>query len=156
MDLRLPEIRRRWDAECSTARLAIGHDSSLRRVENWDLPTLAGAGALRSTAHDLLNFLAANLGNVLRERVARISLGSLEHQVLKEMRKAGPACGLVGATDLVPDHMGDNGRAMIGDHHDLEPVGEGEISNVRLGPGRRARDQSRCERKQRQLRPRHF
>jgi hypothetical protein len=24
MDLRLPEIRRRWDAECSTARLAIG------------------------------------------------------------------------------------------------------------------------------------
>jgi len=45
-----------------TARLAIGHDSSLRRVENWDLPTLAGAGALRSTANDLLNFLAANLG----------------------------------------------------------------------------------------------
>jgi D-alanyl-D-alanine-carboxypeptidase/D-alanyl-D-alanine-endopeptidase len=28
----------------------------------WDLPTLAGAGALRSTARDLLTFLAANMG----------------------------------------------------------------------------------------------
>ncbi len=43
-------------------RMAIGHDSSLRPVENWDLPTLAGAGALRSTANDLLGFVAANLG----------------------------------------------------------------------------------------------
>src|ERR1700730_3428997 len=29
---------------------------------NWDLTTLAGAGALRSTANDMLTFLAANLG----------------------------------------------------------------------------------------------
>jgi serine-type D-Ala-D-Ala carboxypeptidase/endopeptidase len=42
-------------------RLAPGHDAQLERVPNWDLPTLAGAGALRSTANDLLNFLAANL-----------------------------------------------------------------------------------------------
>jgi CubicO group peptidase (beta-lactamase class C family) len=44
------------------ARLAVGHDAALQPVENWDLPTLAGAGALRSTANDLLTFLAANLG----------------------------------------------------------------------------------------------
>jgi CubicO group peptidase (beta-lactamase class C family) len=44
------------------ARLAVGHDAGMRPVENWDIPTLAGAGALRSTANDLLNFLAANLG----------------------------------------------------------------------------------------------
>jgi serine-type D-Ala-D-Ala carboxypeptidase/endopeptidase len=44
------------------ARMAVGHDRSLDSVENWDLPTLAGAGALRSTANDLLTFLAANLG----------------------------------------------------------------------------------------------
>jgi D-alanyl-D-alanine-carboxypeptidase/D-alanyl-D-alanine-endopeptidase len=42
-------------------RLAAGHDAQLERVPNWDLPTLAGAGALRSSANDLLNFLAANL-----------------------------------------------------------------------------------------------
>jgi serine-type D-Ala-D-Ala carboxypeptidase/endopeptidase len=44
------------------ARLAAGHNAALDPVENWDLPTFAGAGALRSTANDLLNFLAANLG----------------------------------------------------------------------------------------------
>lgn len=44
------------------ARLAAGHDESLKTVENWDLPTLAGAGALRSTANDMLTFVAANLG----------------------------------------------------------------------------------------------
>jgi serine-type D-Ala-D-Ala carboxypeptidase/endopeptidase len=44
------------------ARLAVGHNRALDSVQNWDLPTLAGAGALRSTANDLLTFLAANLG----------------------------------------------------------------------------------------------
>jgi D-alanyl-D-alanine-carboxypeptidase/D-alanyl-D-alanine-endopeptidase len=42
-------------------RLASGHDSSGGVVANWDLPTLAGAGALRSTMNDMLKFLAANL-----------------------------------------------------------------------------------------------
>ena len=40
------------------SRLTAGHDAQLRTVPNWDLPTLAGAGALRSTANDLLAFLA--------------------------------------------------------------------------------------------------
>jgi len=44
------------------ARLAIGHTATLEAVPNWDLPTLAGAGALRSTVNDMLTFLAANLG----------------------------------------------------------------------------------------------
>jgi serine-type D-Ala-D-Ala carboxypeptidase/endopeptidase len=44
------------------ARLAAGHDSSLGKVANWDLPTLAGAGALRSTASDLMTFVAAAMG----------------------------------------------------------------------------------------------
>ena len=43
------------------ARLALGHDGDGHVVPNWDLPTLAGAGALRSTAKDLLAFLVANL-----------------------------------------------------------------------------------------------
>jgi D-alanyl-D-alanine-carboxypeptidase/D-alanyl-D-alanine-endopeptidase len=44
------------------ARLAVGHSEALAPVENWDIPTLAGAGALRSTTNDILTFLAANLG----------------------------------------------------------------------------------------------
>jgi len=41
--------------------LAMGHSNGLE-VENWDLPTVAGAGAIRSTAVDMLKYLAANMG----------------------------------------------------------------------------------------------
>ena len=43
-------------------RLAQGHGATLAPAANWDIPTLAGAGALRSTVDDMLRFLAANLG----------------------------------------------------------------------------------------------
>ena len=43
-------------------RLAQGHDKSLHPVPGWDLPTLAGAGALRSTANDMMRFLDACKG----------------------------------------------------------------------------------------------
>ncbi|HEX6316338.1 MAG TPA: serine hydrolase, partial [Gemmatimonadaceae bacterium] len=39
--------------------LAMGHDPSGNVTANWDLPSLAGAGALRSTANDMLKFIAA-------------------------------------------------------------------------------------------------
>ncbi len=42
-------------------RLAKGHSGNTE-VPNWDFPTLAGAGALRSSADDMLTFLAANMG----------------------------------------------------------------------------------------------
>ncbi|MEO1655336.1 MAG: serine hydrolase, partial [Bacteroidota bacterium] len=41
--------------------LAPGHHNGLE-VQNWDLPTLAGAGGIRSTASDMLDYLAANMG----------------------------------------------------------------------------------------------
>src|SRR5579863_6447129 len=44
------------------ARLALGHAANLSVVPNWDIDALAGAGALRSSANDMLTFLAANLG----------------------------------------------------------------------------------------------
>jgi serine-type D-Ala-D-Ala carboxypeptidase/endopeptidase len=40
-------------------RLAPGHDQNLKPVPNWDFTTLAGAGALRSTANDLVKFVKA-------------------------------------------------------------------------------------------------
>jgi CubicO group peptidase (beta-lactamase class C family) len=46
------------------ARVATGHSGGMAPVANWDIPTFAGAGALRSTANDMLTFLAANLGFV--------------------------------------------------------------------------------------------
>jgi D-alanyl-D-alanine-carboxypeptidase/D-alanyl-D-alanine-endopeptidase len=43
------------------ALLAPGHNAGGDTVSNWDLPTFAGAGALRSNIEDMLKFLRANL-----------------------------------------------------------------------------------------------
>ena len=43
------------------ARLAPGHTAKGEPTPNWDIPSLAGAGALRSTAAEMLTFLRANL-----------------------------------------------------------------------------------------------
>jgi CubicO group peptidase (beta-lactamase class C family) len=44
------------------SRMAQGHNSSLEPTPLWDLPAFAGAGAVRSTANDLLVILEACLG----------------------------------------------------------------------------------------------
>ncbi|MBT5875323.1 MAG: serine hydrolase, partial [Candidatus Latescibacteria bacterium] len=41
---------------------AKGHDVSGNVAPYWDIPTLAGAGALRSNMNDMLNFIEANVG----------------------------------------------------------------------------------------------
>lgn len=43
------------------ARFATPHDQYMREAKPWSLPALAGAGALRSTAEDMLKFLTAAL-----------------------------------------------------------------------------------------------
>jgi serine-type D-Ala-D-Ala carboxypeptidase/endopeptidase len=62
------------------SRLATGHDELGQPVSNWDLPTLAGAGALRSTANDLLKFLAAQQG------LTKSSLGPVMQKTQAEQR----------------------------------------------------------------------
>ncbi len=47
--------------ETMKANLAMGHSNGVQ-VANWDLPTLAGAGAIRSSLHNMLRYVAANLG----------------------------------------------------------------------------------------------
>ncbi|MCH8619541.1 serine hydrolase [Undibacterium sp. TS12] len=42
-------------------QLAPGHDSYGGPTANWDIPTLAGAGALRSNAQDMLRYLQAHM-----------------------------------------------------------------------------------------------
>ena len=44
------------------ARLAPGHNAALQPAANWNLELFAGAGGLRSTANDMLKFLAAATG----------------------------------------------------------------------------------------------
>ena len=44
------------------ARLATGHSDGGKPVSNWDVPALAGCGAMRSSVNDMLKFLALNMG----------------------------------------------------------------------------------------------
>ncbi len=44
------------------AHLASGHDETGKAAKNWDFDVLAGAGAIRSTANDMLRYLKANMG----------------------------------------------------------------------------------------------
>jgi serine-type D-Ala-D-Ala carboxypeptidase/endopeptidase len=46
------------------AKLAPGHNDEGSVVPNWDLPTLAGAGALRSNVSDMLTFVRANVDSM--------------------------------------------------------------------------------------------
>ena len=46
------------------ARFSTGHTADFKPTPHWNIPTLAGAGSLRSTAGDLLKLLAAELGYV--------------------------------------------------------------------------------------------
>ncbi len=59
--LSMPDTRITLSASMKE-RMATGHNALLAPVSNWDFPTLAGAGALRSSANDMLTFLEAFLG----------------------------------------------------------------------------------------------
>ena len=79
--------------------------------------------------------LAADRGELLREAPGRILRGALEHQMLEEMRDAGLARRLVGGADAVPQHVGDDRRAVIRDHHHGHAVGERELRDRGRGGG---------------------
>src|SRR5687767_2091627 len=63
------------------SRLAPGHDEADTAVTNWDLPTIAGAGALRSTPRDMVKFLAANLDSSIGAAARSLAAG---HAPLRE------------------------------------------------------------------------
>jgi D-alanyl-D-alanine-carboxypeptidase/D-alanyl-D-alanine-endopeptidase len=70
-------------------RFAQGHNRRGRPVPHWDLPALAGAGALRSTVADLLAFLRLQLGDG-DQALARAA--ALTHA--SRVRRRGASVGL--------------------------------------------------------------
>ncbi|HEX5471819.1 MAG TPA: serine hydrolase [Lacipirellulaceae bacterium] len=50
-------------SESQHQRLAPPYDSALQPAKNWDMPAFEGTGGIRSTANDMLKFIAANLAN---------------------------------------------------------------------------------------------
>ena len=69
--------------------LAMGHSGGIE-VENWDLTTLAGAGAIRSNALDMLKYLEANMGIVKSELYPAMQLSHKNSRT----EKAEPIVGL--------------------------------------------------------------
>jgi CubicO group peptidase (beta-lactamase class C family) len=61
-----------------------GHHFRLERASPWILPALTGAGGIRSTANDLLIFLAANMG------IIHTPLQTAMKKMLSVGRTAGP------------------------------------------------------------------
>ena len=97
--------------------LALGHDEAGAVVSNWDLPTLAGAGAIRSTTDDMLKFASANL------HPERGELGRAMAFAHKERAPVGPGSSIglnwfslhAGADTIVWHNGGTGGyRTFIG------------------------------------------
>ncbi len=61
---------------------------------------------------------------LLEELLGSVLGGSLEHQMLEEMRETGTAGLLVDRTDLEPGLIGDDRNGVVLDHDDLEAIGE--------------------------------
>lgn len=120
------------------ARFAKGHDAVLKPVENWDFAVLAGAGALRSTVNDLLEFAAANLG------YAETSLAAAMAAMLKVQRTVGLpgreiALGwqlsTIGGKEVVWHNGGTGGyRSFLGFNRKIRR-GVVVLSNVRTAMG---------------------
>ena len=72
-------------------RFATPHDGKLNPVSPWDFTGLAGAGALRSTARDMLKYAAANIGLV---KTPLAEAGKFAHEPRRIFENMGMAVGL--------------------------------------------------------------
>ena len=69
--------------------LSDGHDASLKKTKHWQLPTLAGAGAIKSSAKDMALFLSANLNQKPIQKTL-----SLTHKQTTNLGNQSPKVGL--------------------------------------------------------------
>lgn len=83
------------------SRMARGFDENGDQVSNWDIPTLAGAGALRSTARDMAKFISANLN------LQKSSLESVLAEAHRQRRDAGGKMKIGLAWHILPAAAGD-------------------------------------------------
>ncbi len=90
------------------AHLAKGHANGLE-VENWDLPAMAGAGAIRSTASDMVKYLKGNMGTTPSPLYEAMKLS---HEVAYSNEEQDFSIGLAwhyGLDDTVVWHNGGTG-----------------------------------------------
>ena len=86
-------------------------------------------------------------GHRFRELPRSHLIRAFEHQVFEIMRDTGFPAHLIGGTCPIPDHLNDNRRAVIFDHHSLHPVIESEMSDLFGQCGGNTEPQSQRERR---------
>ena len=99
-------------------RFTTGHNVAGEAVAHWDLPVFAGAGALRSTANDMMLYLAANM-NLSDAPLTKAM--QMSHEMRNEFGTPQMQIGLAWLTKIVGDekitwHNGGTGgyRSFIG------------------------------------------
>jgi D-alanyl-D-alanine-carboxypeptidase/D-alanyl-D-alanine-endopeptidase len=103
-ELGMPDTRVTLTPEMQS-RLATGYREG-EPFPLWDIPTLAGAGALRSTVQDMLTFLAANIGLTESRLYAAMQLTHEPRFPVGSTMQVGLAW-----------HMSQKGKIQIIEHH---------------------------------------
>jgi CubicO group peptidase (beta-lactamase class C family) len=98
------------------SRLAPGHDDSGRETSSWDIPAMPAMGALRSSANDMLKFLAANVDASSRPLGPVLAMTRPSRVVMDEETRVGLAWQTGHATNrTIVWHGGGTGgyRALV-------------------------------------------
>ena len=91
------------------SRLATPHLSYSVVTSNFDIPTLAGCGAIRSTANDMLTFLAANMGMTETELQPALQLANTPQRLMDGLDYMGLGWVLPNSGKGIHWHNGETG-----------------------------------------------
>jgi len=116
-------------------RMASGHNSDLQPVPNWDLPAFAGAGALRSSANDLLNLLAMALSTETSPLTDAIAAASVKRKPVNYDTQIGLAWMVTETSsgDIVWHNGGTGGFTTFIGFHPASRTGVVVLSNSDTG-----------------------
>ena len=115
-------------------RLAKPHNAK-GEVSLWDIPTLAGAGAIRATAEDMLTFLSANMGLKRTDLLPAMELAHVPRTDAGENMKVGLGWHIrdEGKTQIVWHNGGTGGYRTFAGFDKEKKLGVVVLSNMSIG-----------------------
>jgi CubicO group peptidase (beta-lactamase class C family) len=96
------------------AHLAPGHRYTGEAAKNWDFDALAGAGAIRSTANDMLRYLKANMGTDQSPLAAAMKLAQQPRRDMGKTSRIGLAWMTTNKGIVWKDGWTDGYRSFLG------------------------------------------
>ena len=112
-------------------RMATGHNGDLQPVPNWDLPAIAAAGALRSSANDLLNLLAMAVSTEKSPLSDAVAAASVKRKPVNDGTQVGLAWMITESSsgDIVWHSGGTGGFVSFFGFHPASRTGVVVLSN---------------------------